>query len=732
MVKQLSDQLKEHMQNIYSKSVEMTDNPLILIVDDEEAIRIPIRFSLENFGFEVIEAENGEEAIALFLDRRPDLILLDVLMRGVDGLKTCVALRNSPGGVHVPIIMITSLEDEDTVINAFYSGATDFVAKPLNLTILGYRIRYWLRASATLANLQRSEERLTKAQKIAKLGHWEWALDTDIIEVRSSTPGIFGLESSLSYNDFLNRIDVKDREHVARQINRAIKAKKGFYIQYSIRDTRGVERIILNQAEFVEKERGDNWSMIGVVQDITEMQHAERKIRYLANYDGLTGLPNRSMFREHWNKVRALQKRSSVIQGIIYIDLDHFKHLNDSLGHSVGDQVLIEVAERLKSVLPEAEPHSKARKVFVPSLLSRIGSDDFILLVTNLHTLEKIASLAQRIVDIIAHPFEVFRQELNLSASVGISIYPEDGEDIDTLLKHAETAMHAAKNSGRNKYQFFYQAMNDVIATQFMLQNKFRRALEQKEFTLYYQPKFSNKRGDIKGVEALIRWQDPEEGIVSPNEFLPFAEENNLIHEINDWVIHEACAQAKKWVSADLFHGCRMSLNISGRGIDFPALQETICGCLKKMDLDPRFLEIELTERVMMENTEEAKKILMYLKEIGVSIAIDDFGTGYSALSHLQLFPLTTLKIDKSFIQNAETTKNGLTLLLSIINIAKSLELKVVAEGVETVEQKHVLGTMDCDELQGYLMSYPQPAGDIEEKLSYTPTEECASLFKKK
>lgn len=699
-------------------SQKSVNAPVILIVDDEDSVRLPIQFSLENFGFKVLEAEAGKDALDIFVDQRPDLVLLDVVMDGMDGFETCAAIRRRPGGEHLPIIMMTGLEDEKTIVDSFDAGATDFVAKPLNLLILGYRVRYWLRSSAALLNLQLSEQRLSKAQQIAKLGHWEWDLQTDEILVRCHFPEMFGMKTTSTYSGFIAGIDEKDRATVKKTMDHACETREPFRIQYRVRDAAGEERTLMNQGEFSEQGAPGLWQAVGTVQDITEMKNAESKIRYLAFYDSLTGLANRSLFRKHWLKIQALAERTHQNIAIMFIDLDHFKQINDTLGHTTGDQVLIMVAERLKATLRNSDVISRPQHESGGSMISRVGGDEFTLLATNLKSPEHAAKLAERLIEVLSKPLEIKDQRLNLSASVGISIYPDDGSDIDTLLKHADTAMYEAKNRGRNNYQFFHSAMNDAVQARFILQNRLHKALDNRELKLYYQPKYANILGGrIKGVEALIRWIDPERGVIPPNDFLPFAEETNFIHAINDWVIHEACIQTKRWVEQGLFHDCHMSINISGKDINFDKLQKTICTCLDEAGLEPHYLEVELTERVMMEKTEEARRVLFNLNKMGISIAIDDFGTGYSALSHLQVFPLTTLKIDKSFVGNIEKTENGLALLLSIINIAKSLNLKVVAEGVETESQRTALGKMDCDELQGYLLSVPVVAEKLEELL---------------
>ena len=385
------------------------------------------------------------------------------------------------------------------------------------------------------------------------------------------------------------------------------------------------------------------------------------------------------------------------------------------------------MAERLKTVLRQSDVISRAQSDQEHSIISRLGGDEFTVLSANFSSLNHIATLAERITQNIEQPILWNDQSIALSASVGISVYPDDSDDLDILLKNADTAMYEAKEQGRNNYKFFQRQMNDAANARFQLANSLRRALENNEFELYYQPQFCNKNKTLTGVEALIRWQDPEQGLVPPCTFLPFAEESGLIHAINDWVIVEACRQASVWVKAGLFAGCRMAINISGQNVNFKKLASRIMEVLTQTELAPEYLEIELTERVMMENTQEAVDALQQFKEMGVAIAIDDFGTGYSALSHLQIFPLTTLKIDKSFVQNISAQGNAVSLLNSIVGIAKSFDLKVIAEGVETPEQLEVLDTIKCDELQGYLFSHPITKDQLEQGLrsgNFTPALE--------
>ena len=699
------------------------DKPLILLVDDDLAARMQVRFSLENEGFEIIEAESGRQALELVPTALPDLILLDVVMPEMDGFTACRRLRELPGTGHTPIVMVTALEDAKTINLAFDAGATDFIVKPLNLLILGYRVRYWIRSGSILNAFETNQQRLFKAQDIARLGHWELNLDDNTFQLTSNAPETLGLTSDASYEDLFTGIGRQQRDTLKRQLQQAYSQGQPFGISYQRTLEDGSVKVFRNQGEVVFDAPTGRRLAIGIIQDITRLQQAEDQVRYLAYYDKLTGLANRAFFREHWNKVKpyAMRKQSKI--AVLFIDLDHFKRINDTLGHPVGDMALISIAEKLTATLRYSDMIARSGQEQATALVSRVGGDEFTILVTDITTPNQLASLAERLISVLSAPFELEEQMITLTASIGISVYPEDGEDVDTLLKNADTAMYAAKEQGRNNYTFFQAQMNDAARERFSLNNRLRRALTNGEFLLHYQPQYANSDGRLTGVEALIRWLDPEHGMVRPDHFLPFAEENGFIDEINTWVIRQACRQALEWVNNGLFEDCRVGINISGKRIDFKRLELLIRETLQETGLAPHHLEIELTERVMMVNIDEALEMLANLKQLGISIAIDDFGTGYSALSHLQLFPLTTLKIDKSFIQNLHVKDNSLSLLQSIIGIAKSFDLKVVAEGVETQDQRATLGTMACDDLQGFLLSRPVPSDQLTSHLKELLTQ---------
>ncbi|WP_042222313.1 bifunctional diguanylate cyclase/phosphodiesterase [Oceanobacillus manasiensis] len=438
-----------------------------------------------------------------------------------------------------------------------------------------------------------------------------------------------------------------------------------------------------------------------IIRDISERKKAEEQINELVYRDPLTDLPNRRLFNNYLSKCIEQASFDGQILAVLFIDLDRFKNINDSLGHATGDSLLKEMARRMEACIGKKD------------MLARQGGDEYILIFP--HTSHKeIANTAQAILESINQPFFHEQNELIISGSIGISIYPEDGMDAETLVKHADISMYRAKELGKNNYQFFTSDMNDIIANKMNLELGLRKALVNDEFVLHYQPQVDVKTGNIKGMEALIRWQHPDLGLVPPNKFIPLAEETGLIIPIGKWVMQTACEQAKKW-EALIDRPLRVSVNISALQFQQSDFTSVVKEVLQTTNFPASSLELELTESIV-QDPEHALPVMMELKEMGVLLSLDDFGTGYSSLSYLRSFPLDTLKIDKLFIDNMHHVKDE-AIVSTIISMANSLELNVIAEGVETNDQLHSLTGKACDEYQGYLFSKPIPQIELEKIL---------------
>ena len=454
----------------------------------------------------------------------------------------------------------------------------------------------------------------------------------------------------------------------------------------------------------VRDDAGTIINYIGVFSDITSIKEAQDKLEYTAHHDALTGLPNRLLFRDRMEQALAMARRTGGGVALLFVDLDRFKVINDTLGHEAGDLLLQEVAKRLVSCMREEDT------------VARMGGDEFVVIQRGIDQPDDAALLATRILAEVNRPLSVAGHEIVAGLSIGISLYPQDGEDVSALLKNADAAMYRAKDKGRNGYQYYSNEMNAAGLERLELESDLRQALQRGELRVHYQPQADLASGRIVGAEALVRWQHASRGVISPSVFIPLAEDNGMIGEIGEWVLDTACADAKAWQLAGL-PPLRVAVNVSGRQIGNDHVAEKIAAALKDTGLDPQFLEIEVTESVVMQDAARAISTLNTLQEMGVTLAIDDFGTGYSSLSYLKRFPINKLKIDKSFIDGVLDDPDDAAIALAIIAMAHSLRHTVIAEGVETEAQADFLRAHGCDEIQGYLFSRPLPADQFAEFL---------------
>jgi diguanylate cyclase (GGDEF)-like protein len=680
------------------------ESPLVLVVDDDAMARLLERDALEQAGFTVEEADDGVSAVSAFERLHPDVVLLDVMMPEMDGFSACKQIRKLPGGDMTPISIVTGLDDLDSIDRAYEVGATDFIPKPINWGVLAHHVRYMLRSSRAFLKLRQSEAK--NDALLNAIPDLIFRVNKDGVFLEARGPREIGyLRPS---EGFLGkRLDEVLPKEIAQKamyhLKRALQSQETQFFDYELNLKDGKRcyeaRIVVSGEDEV----------LAIVRDMTDRKKAEEEIRRLAYYDGLTGLPNRVMLRDRLEQAIRNAERSGKKVAVMFLDLDHFKRINDTLGHPLGDVLLQRVGDRLLTCTRSTDTVARIPGDEQKPTVARMGGDEFIVLLAEMQNVQHVALIAQRIVHSLSQPFSIGAHEIFTSSSIGITVYPLDSTSPEVLLKYADTAMYQAKEKGRNNFQFYTASMNAAAVERFTIENQLRKALARNEFELYYQAQLDNCSRKICGVEALVRWNHPERGLVAPLSFIPLAEETGLIVPIGQWIIRSACAQTRAWQKAG-FAPIQVMLNISGVQLRQSNFVESVFQILTDVGLDPQHVEFELTESVIMENAETAIATFRALKEKGIQLCIDDFGTGYSSLSYLRKFPIHTLKIDRSFVQDLVHDPQSAAIIKSIISLAHNLNLSVVAEGVETQEQMAFLQECGCDQAQGFYIHVPEPS----------------------
>jgi len=706
-------------------SGEVQTNPLLLHVDDDVASLIMAEGALEDAGFDVIHAVNGTEAVERFKGSPIDLIIMDAIMPVMDGFETIKVIRALPGGEHIPILMITGLDDLESITIAYDLGATDFLTKPINFFILPHRVQYMLRSKQTADALRSSQAKLDNAQRIARLGNWELNLETLGLTWSREFGRVIGLGSSQYvelWTNFLDHIEETDRYNVRQLAEQSVDRSESFNIEFSVRSNvdKALRRIRLEAEPFIN-EQGDFTHMLGTVQDITERINAQKQIHNLAYYDLVTGLPNRAQLNEQLNHTLHLASRHELKFALLFLDLDHFKQVNDTLGHDAGDELLKQVSTRLTGVVRESDVVSssdyRAEEQGSQHIVARLGGDEFVVLLGHVNRAEDAARVAERIAQTICNPFDISGQSVSITTTIGISVYPSDGHDGESLMKSADIAMYHAKESGRNGYQFYSRDIHEMALARFTMEARLKEAIDNEQLTIVYQPKICFTSHQVTGVEALVRWEDSEDGIISPDDFIPLAEETGLILSLGRWVLKTAARQMQDWIISGMTP-LTIAVNCSSVQFMRSDMVTDINEAIEFSGLDPIYLEIELTESLLLQDFEAGVKILREMKELGVQVAIDDFGTGFSSLCYLKRLPVDKLKIDQSFVKELCTDPGDVAIVSAIVTLGHNLGLTVVAEGVETPQQYEILRNFNCNEAQGYLFSKPMKSDEFRQWLN--------------
>ncbi len=665
----------------------------ILLIDDDPGFRLITSSVLSAQGFTVDETDSGAAGIDFVKRELPDLVLLDAMMPGLDGFETCNILKKDPALTDIPIVMATGMDDVESINKAFNAGATDFITKPINYLILIQRINFGLRAGQATAELRNSQMQLTAAQRIARLGYWTWDTQRDQFTISDQLADLccINLDSfDGSLAGFIKLVHPKDREFVKEVIKAAAHSKAIQHIEYQI-NVNSLE-VIEVQQEIEAITTKNTLFITGIVQDISHKKQAEKQIHRLAYFDHLTGLANRSYYQERMEDFikSAMQRKSQF--AFMFIDLDGFKSINDNFGHHAGDQFLQEIAQRLKVIAREID------------FIVRLGGDEFCILLNNITDESSVTEIAKRCLQRINQPLIIEDRYLTPKASIGIALFPKHGTTESELLKAADTAMYYAKQTGKQRYVFYSPQMANQAQQRFEQESMLRDAFSKEEFIVVYQPQVDLETGKIVGLEALARWQHPDKGVISPQDFIPLAEQMGLIPQLGYWVLKTVCEQLKQWRNSGLAF-IKVGINISSTYFQNPALLKNIREILNETRVPAEYLQLEITETGLQ--SVNNPQVFKQLREIGVKIVIDDFGSGFSSLASLKELPLDGLKIDKVFIEDLLTNPNTPLLLGTIIGLANALNFTLVAEGVETKDEASAMQSLGCHVMQGYLFSRP-------------------------
>jgi PAS domain S-box-containing protein len=700
----------------------------VLLVDDDEVNLLLTALALRERGFRITEVGSGEQALQFLRTSTPDIVVLDAIMPGgLDGFDTCVALRQMPGLENVPVLMLTGLDDDASITRAYKAGATDFFVKATQWSLLAGRLHYLLRASRTRIELERNRAKLARAQDLARMGSFDWRRSGGGILLSPEALRVFGFgpQEPVSLRLLLRMVPLDDRRALLRQLHEALRHTSVVTTDVPIVLLDGRQRIIHAEAEPEFNEHGQGSGYSGIVQDVTDRRQAEDKIRQLANFDALTGLPNRRQLI--WRAERALEqaRRMQHQFALLLIDLDRFKIINDTLGHAAGDELLVEVGRRLRACVRHSDQVMEgviepagARSHRALEAVGRLGGDEFVALLPEVAEDEDAERVAQRVLEALREAIFVSGQECFVTASVGVAIYPRDGNSVVDLLRNSDVAMYSVKAQGRNASAIYSPQLAGQGRQKLELETALHRAIERDELVLHYQPKIDVRAAKMVGAEALMRWQRGGK-LVPPGEFIPLAEDTGLIVPMSEWALREAARQARLWQDAFGFADS-IAVNLPSRLFERSDLVEHIHQCVTQFGVPHRVIHLEITEDNLMKELQNVIPSLHRLNEIGVEISIDDFGTGYSSLAYLTTLPISELKIDRSFVRDLGITPQSSAVVTAIIALARSLGLRVVAEGVETLRQMEVLHRLGCGVMQGFLFSRAVPSDDLQRWLEQT------------
>jgi diguanylate cyclase (GGDEF)-like protein/PAS domain S-box-containing protein len=690
----------------------------ILVVDDDVRMTQSVRDLLAAYGYSSMTAGGGEEALRVLAEHDIDLMLLDLNMPGVDGYQVMRQVSEHHPGTD--IVVISGETTFESATEALRNGAQDFLRKPYAPDRLIQILNGVLHKQRLEQNIREVNQRLEASEHryrfiVNNSPDIIYMLDDQgrFAFINERVTGLLGYKPEeilgKHYSELVHKEDLEKARYAFDERRTGLRASHDIELRLLCKDTSLPYRyfesrsitIELNamgmyQKKLSEDDRGF-LGTYGVARDISERKRAEEIINFQLYHDLLTNLPNRALFRDRLNLAISQARRQDTQLAVMFLDMDRFKVINDSLGHLAGDQLLQAVAGRLTTCLRDSDT------------LARVGGDEFNLLIPDITGREDAVMIVSKIFDQLKQPVELEGHEVFVSFSIGIALFPQDGASMEVLVKNADMAMYHTKSHGKNGYEFFSDNMKGLFQQQLSMENGIRRALEENQFELFYQPQVEVNSGRVCGLEALLRWHHPERGLMLPDDFVPLSEESQLIIRIGNWVLEAACSELKKWIKAGL-DDIILAVNISAAQLQQQGFVKGILEALKRHGVPGNRLELEITENVLMHDMDKAVSRLRKLAAHGVRIAVDDFGVGYSSLGYLKSLPLNTLKIDRSFISEIQSSQDRNSIITAIIAMARELNLEIVAEGVENEGQMDYLKALNCCKAQGYLLGYPMTA----------------------
>ena len=675
----------------------------LLIVDDNEMNRDMLARRLARKGYEIAVTQSAHDLLERVKLDGTDLVLLDIEMPEVSGLDALKTLREAYSAIELPIIMVTAKNQSEDIVKALDLGANDYLTKPIDFPVALARIGTQLSHKRAQEALKESEERYALAARGSNDGLWDWNLSANVVHFSPRWKAMLGYQEAQVGDrpeEWFERIHDADRERVKQEIAAHQKGlTPHFESEHRVLHKDGSFRWMLSRGVAVHDTSGNPLRMAGSQTDITEGKVS----------DPLTGLPNRLLFIDRVGRlVKHMKRRKDHLFAVLFLDLDGFKMINDSMGHLIGDQLLLGVAKRLEKCLRSTDTVARLGETFT---VARLGGDEFTVLLDDIKDPSDAKRAADRMMKALVAPFILGGKEVFTSVSIGIALSTSAYEQPEEMLRDADTAMYRAKALGKARYEVFDADMRASVMARLQLETDLHRALEREELRNFYQPIVALASGEIAGFEALLRWQHPTRGLLGPIEFIPVAEETGLIRELGWWNLRKACQQISEWRAGSIAHRhLSISVNLSAKQFLQPKLVEDIRNLLQELALPPEALKLEITESTVMADPSAAIEMLQQIKSLGIRLAIDDFGTGYSSLSYLHRFPLDTLKIDRSFISGMGDDGEGMEIARTILPMANNLRLDVVAEGVETLQQVALLKKLRCKYGQGYYFSKPLSA----------------------